>query len=77
MLDELAAESRNEHWVRGAHAVCELYAAVDAVRFEVIIQRLAADTQRTALAEGARWLLVRWHAVQRAAADETRPRRGN
>jgi hypothetical protein len=64
MLQELHAESHNDQWVRGAYAVCEMYSRVDAARFEAIVERLASDNQRTALADGARWLLTRWHATQ-------------
>jgi len=72
MLDELAAESRNDQWVRGAYAVCEMYARVDAARFEAIVERLCADNQRTALARDPRWLLTRWHASQQPRVGDTR-----
>ena len=61
--DELAVESSNDGWVRGARALCELYAGVDASRFEAILQSLATRGPGSAIAEGARWLLARWQIV--------------
>jgi hypothetical protein len=61
--DELAVESSNDGWVRGARALCELYAHVDADRFEAILQSLATRGPGSAVAEGARWLLPRWRIV--------------
>ena len=63
MLEELAGESHNDQWVRGAYAMCEMYPSVDARRFETILEGFAAGGPRTALAEGARWLLPRWRAT--------------
>jgi hypothetical protein len=72
-LEELAHESINDRWVRGARALCQMYASVDAQRFEVIVERLARDGQGgTALAEGAQWMLTRWRAIQQAQAGDTR-----
>jgi hypothetical protein len=62
-LAELAFLSTNDGWVRGAYAVCEMYAATDAGRFEVIIRRLSLGTPG-ALTQGARWLLDRWQVAQ-------------
>ena len=56
-------ESSNDGWVRGARALCELYAGVDANRFEAILQSLATRGPGSAIAEGARWLLARWQIV--------------
>ena len=39
-LDELAMLSPNDGWVRGAYALCEMYAATAARRFETILLRL-------------------------------------
>jgi hypothetical protein len=61
--DELGGENADEGWVRGALAVCELYADVDAMRFEVILLSLANGRAGSAMADGARWLLPRWHLV--------------
>jgi hypothetical protein len=58
---ELAVEHSDDGWVRGARAVCELYADVDATRFETILVSLATGRTGSALADGARWLLPRWH----------------
>jgi hypothetical protein len=63
-LIELATLSPNDGWVRGAYAMCEMYANTDANRFEIILKRLALGTTGLALTEGARWLLVRWQSVQ-------------
>jgi hypothetical protein len=60
---ELGGENADEGWVRGALAVCELYADVDAMRFEVILLSLATGRAGSAIADGARWLLPRWHLV--------------
>jgi hypothetical protein len=73
VLDELAHESINDRWVRGARALCQMYASVDAQRFETIVERLARDGQGgTALAEGAQWMLARWRAIPRSQAGDTR-----
>lgn len=63
-LQELASLSPNDGWVRGAYAVCEMYGAADATRFEVILRRLSLGTGGTALTEGASWLLARWQFAQ-------------
>jgi hypothetical protein len=63
-LYELASLSPNDGWVRGAYAVCEMYGAADAGRFEIILRRLSLGTGGTALTEGARWLLARWQLAQ-------------
>jgi hypothetical protein len=63
-LHELASMSHNDGWVRGAYAVCEMYGAADATRFETILRRLSLGTGGTALTEGATWLLARWQFSQ-------------
>jgi hypothetical protein len=63
-LLELAPFSHNDAWVRGAHAVCDMYAGADAVRFEGILRRLAVGTSGSALTLGATWLLKRWQVAQ-------------
>lgn len=63
-LLDLASLSPNDGWVRGAYAVCEMYATADAGRFEVILRRLSLGTGGTALTEGASWLLARWQFAQ-------------
>jgi hypothetical protein len=63
-LGELATLSPNDGWVRGAYAVCEMYGAADALRFETILRRLSLGTGGTALTEGATWLLARWQLAQ-------------
>ena len=63
-LNELASMSHNDGWVRGAYAVCEMYGAADAGRFESILKRLSLGTGGTALTEGASWLLARWQFAQ-------------
>ncbi len=65
-LQELASLSTNDGWVRGAYAVCEMYGAADAGRFETILRRLSLGTGGTALTEGASWLLARWQFAQKA-----------
>ena len=60
---ELACQNGDDGWVRGARAVCELYADVDAKHFETILTGLAAGRAGSALADGARWLLPRWHTA--------------
>lgn len=60
---ELARENADDGWVRGARAVCELYADLDTNRFETILTSLATGRAGSAIADGARWLLPRWHAV--------------
>jgi hypothetical protein len=59
--DELAVEHSDDGWVRGARALCELYAGVDAKRFETILVSLATGRTGSAIADGAHWLLPRWH----------------
>ena len=59
--DQLAVEHSDDGWVRGARAVCELYAGVDATRFETILVSLSLGRTGSAIADGARWLLPRWH----------------
>ena len=61
---ELAGENGDDGWVRGARAVCELYAGLDANRFELILTSLATGRAGWALTAGARWLLPRWRAAR-------------
>lgn len=65
MLEELAHELADEQWVRGARAVCEMYASVDGQRFEAILDGLTAVSRPTALSEGAFWVKTRWRAQQK------------
>jgi hypothetical protein len=58
---ELSVESSDIGWVRGARAVCELYADLEPTRFEAILSSLATGRTGSAMADGARWLLPRWH----------------
>ena len=60
---ELAVERSDDGWVRGARALCDMYASVDAQRFGTILVSMAAGRTGSAIAEGARWLLPRWQAV--------------
>src|SRR4030088_1471893 len=69
-LTELASLSPNDGWVRGAYAVCEMYGAADAGRFEIILRRLSLGTGGTALTEGARWLLARWQLASCSTRSE-------
>jgi hypothetical protein len=41
-----------------------MYRRTDAQRFELIIRQLAAGRDNSAIAEGGRWLLTRWHAAR-------------
>jgi len=59
----LAAERSDDGWVRGARALCDLYAGVEAHRFGSILLSMSAGRSGSAIAEGARWLLPRWQAV--------------
>jgi hypothetical protein len=59
----LAAERSDDGWVRGARALCDMYAGVEAQRFGSILVSMAAGRTGSAIAEGARWLLPRWQAV--------------
>jgi len=59
----LAAERSDDGWVRGARALCDLYAGVEAQRFGSILLSMSAGRSGSAIAEGARWLLPRWQAV--------------
>ena len=59
----LAAERSDDGWVRGARALCDMYAGVEAHRFGTILASMAAGRTGSAIAEGARWLLPRWQAV--------------
>ena len=63
VADLLAAERSDDGWVRGARALCDLYAGVDAQRFGSILANMAAGRTGSAIADGARWLLPRWQAV--------------
>ena len=63
MRDELAVERQDDGWVRGARALCEMYARIEAQRFESILIHSAAGRTGSALADGARWLLPRWQAA--------------
>ncbi len=60
---KLTGESEDDGWVRGARAVCELYADLDANRFESLLTSLATGRAGSAIADGARWLLPRWQAA--------------
>lgn len=60
---DLYGENANDGRVRGARAVCELYADLDASRFETILTSLATGRAVSAMADGARWLLPRWEAA--------------
>ena len=60
---QLAAECADDGWVRGASALCEMYAGVEAPRFEAILVSMASGRTGSAVAEGSRWLLVRWQAL--------------
>jgi hypothetical protein len=59
---QLAAERADDGWVRGAGALYEMYAGVDAPRFEVILISMASGRTGSAGADGSRWL-VRWQAL--------------
>ena len=59
----LAAERSDDGWVRGARALCDMYAGVEAQRFGSILVSMAAGRTGSAIAEGARWLLPRWQKV--------------
>ena len=48
-------------WARGALSICEMYRGVEPARFVEILAQMARGADRSALAEGARWLLDRWH----------------
>jgi hypothetical protein len=61
--DELAVERSDDGWVRGARALCEMYVGVDALRFEAILVSIASGRTGSAIAQGARWLLSRWHVL--------------
>ena len=60
---ELASVGSDQAWVRGALAACDMYAATDASRFELIVTQLAHGPTGSAVADGARWLLPRWQSV--------------
>ena len=51
--DELAIEPSDEGWVRGARALRELYADVDASRFEALLVSPATGRTASAIADGA------------------------
>ena len=59
----LASERSDDGWVRGARALCDMYAGLDAQRFGTILTSMAAGRTGSAVADGARWLLPRWQAV--------------
>ena len=59
----LAAEKSDDGWVRGARALCDMYAGVEPQRFGTILVSMAGGRTGSAIAEGARWLLPRWQAV--------------
>jgi hypothetical protein len=63
LADLLSAERSDDGWVRGARALCDMYAGVDGQRFGTILGSLAGGRTGSAIAEGARWLLQRWQAV--------------
>jgi len=65
--DELAVERTDDAWVRGVYGLCEMYAGIDAQRFEAILVQLAAGRSGSALVDGARWLLPRWQAADKRA----------
>jgi hypothetical protein len=60
---QLEAERADAGWARGASALCGMYAGVDAPRFEAILVGMASGRTGSAVAEGSRWLLVRWQAL--------------
>jgi hypothetical protein len=60
---ELAEQHSDDGWVRGARAACELYADLEPNRFESILTTLATGRAGSAMADGARWLLLRWQAA--------------
>jgi hypothetical protein len=62
---ELVLHSTDVSWVRGARALCEMYAHTNAVRFEAILTQLARGQENSALADGGRWLLLRWHSANK------------
>jgi hypothetical protein len=64
ILGELTTESANEPWVRGASALCHIYAATDEPRFELMVSGLGRGGNGSALADGARWLPARWQVSQ-------------
>ena len=59
---ELASVGGDQAWVRGALAACDMYAATDASRFELIVTQLAHGATGSGVADGARWLLRRWQS---------------
>jgi hypothetical protein len=59
---ELASERSDDGWVRGALVLSEMYAGIEAPRFESILVSMASGRTGSAVAEGARWLLTRWQA---------------
>lgn len=60
--EELGAtsEGMRESWARGALSIVQLYANLDSARFDEVLQQLARGAARSALADGARWLVPRW-----------------
>jgi hypothetical protein len=71
VLRELALQSANDAWVRGASALCAMYGTTDAGRFETILEQLASRTDGSALTQGTNWLLARWQSDQ--CAQPARP----
>ena len=64
MQAELSLRSSDDGWVRGARALCEMYASTDARRFETILAEVASGRANLALTDGGRWLLWRWKSAQ-------------
>jgi hypothetical protein len=56
---ELAQLSSDGAWARGARGLCEMYAGTEALRFELILSRMARGSAGSALVEVAKWLLPR------------------
>ncbi len=64
MQAELSLHSPDDGWVRGARALCEMYASTDARRFETILTEVTSGRASSALADRGRWLLSRWKLAQ-------------
>jgi hypothetical protein len=58
---KLAVERSDNASVRGVHGLCEMYAGIDAQRFESILVQVAAGRSGSALVAGARWPRVGRH----------------
>jgi len=68
VLHELAFQSANEAWVRGASPLCETCGATDAQRFEFVLEQLMYGAAGSALSQSATWLLARWQSAHAAPA---------